>query len=92
MGISHHMRVFILVCSFNVFLFQFSCTMPMMVFGAKLTASVVQSWSAPSHQALMKWSHDVTPPSPGVGGYPALPAQVSSLSTCDDLLPVKMSL
>ena len=72
--------------------FNYPCTMLMVVFGAKLTASVVQSWSAPSHQALMKWSHDVTPPSPGVGTYPALPAQVSSLSTCDDLLPVKMCL
>ena len=69
----------------------------MVVFGAKLTASVVQSWSAPSHQALMKWSHDVTPPSPGACRHVTIYYQlkcVSSFYKCDlvnCLVPEKMN-
>ena len=57
MGISHHMRVFILVCSImssssNFFLYLVHSSGG---FGANFTVGVVQSWLAPSPWAMMKW-------------------------------------
>ena len=91
-GISHHMRVFILVCSImssssNFFLYLVHSSGG---FGANFTVGVVQSWLAPSPWAMMKWPCMTS--SRGAGTQPAQPAQVSCLLTCDNLLPVNSCL